>query len=39
VENCFDGLLQAQKQLEENGSISGRIHRFFIAAGKAACSI
>ena len=34
VENCLESLLQAQQILEKNGSISGRIHRFLLAAQK-----
>ena len=34
VDRCLDRLLIAQKLLETNGSIEGRIHRFFLIARK-----
>ena len=34
VESCFDRLCMAQKLIEENGKVSGRIHRFMITAEK-----
>lgn len=34
VDSCLDQLLNAQKILEKNGCIQGRIHRFLLAAQK-----
>ena len=34
VDTCMNGLLNAQKQLEQNGCIEGRIHRFLLIAQK-----
>ena len=34
VERCADGLLTAQRILEQNGSVDGRIHRFLLTARK-----
>ena len=34
VDRCFDRLLELQKRIEEEGKISGTIHRFLIAARK-----
>ena len=34
VDGCLDRLLQAQKVLEEQGSICGEIHRFFMFCSK-----
>ena len=34
VDSCLDRLLQAQHVLEEQGSICGEIHRFFMVCSK-----
>lgn len=34
VETCLDRLLNAQKRLEQNGSLEGKIHRFLLVAKK-----
>ncbi len=34
VDNCFDRLLEMQKEIEKNGVISGTIHRYLIVARK-----
>ena len=34
VERCADGLLNAQRLLEQNGSVDGSIHRFLLTARK-----
>ena len=34
VERCFDQLLEAQRILNETGSIEGSIHRFMLVAKK-----
>ena len=34
VDTCRDRLLNAQRILEQNGCIEGKIHRFLLAAGK-----
>ena len=34
VERCADALLTAQRILEQNGSVDGRIHRFLLTARK-----
>lgn len=34
VDTCMDGLLNAQKLLEQNGCIEGKIHRFLLVAQK-----
>lgn len=34
VEKCFDRLLKVQKDLEQNGSVDGTIHRYMIVAQK-----
>ena len=34
VDGCLDRLLKAQKILEEQGSICGEIHRFFMVCSK-----
>ena len=34
VDTCIDGLLNAQKILEQNGCIAGRTHRFLLVAQK-----
>ena len=34
VDGCLDGLLHAQRILEENGVIQGQIHRFFLLCAK-----
>lgn len=34
VENCLDNLLNAQRLLDEHGSIDGSIHRFLLVAQK-----
>ena len=34
VDTCRNGLLNAQKQLEQNGCIEGKIHRFLLIAQK-----
>lgn len=34
VERCKDRLLQAQRVLEQNGSVAGRIHRFLLVCAK-----
>ena len=34
VEKCFERLLAAEKEIRKNGFVSGRIHRFYIAARK-----
>ena len=34
VDTCIDRLLNVQKQLEQNGCIEGRIHRFLLVAQK-----
>ena len=34
VDTCMDGLLNAQKLLEQNGCIEGRTHRFLLVAQK-----
>lgn len=34
AEACLDRLLNAQRILEQNGSIEGRIHRFMLVAKK-----
>ena len=34
VDSCFDRLCMAQKLIDENGKVSGRIHRFMITAVK-----
>ena len=36
VENCIDNLLNAQRILDEHGSIDGSIHRFLLVAQKSA---
>lgn len=38
VERCFDRLLAAQRILDANGSIEGRIHRYLIQARKPGSS-
>ena len=34
VENCLENLLNAQRILDEHGSIDGSIHRFLLVAQK-----
>lgn len=34
VDKCFEQLLEAEAEIRKNGSVSGRIHRFYIAAKK-----
>ena len=34
VDNCFDRLLDMQRRIDDNGSISGTIHRYLIVARK-----
>lgn len=34
VENCFERLIEAQRILEQNGSVDGTIHRYLIVAKK-----
>lgn len=34
VEKCFEQLIAAEKEISEKGFVSGRIHRFYIAARK-----
>jgi len=34
VDGCLDHLLQAQNVLEDQGSICGEIHRFFMVCSK-----
>lgn len=34
VDSCLDRLLNAQRILERNGCIEGRIHRFLLVARK-----
>lgn len=34
VNRCMDNLLRAQRILEENGCIEGRIHRFLLVGAK-----
>ena len=34
VDTCMDGLVNAQKELEQNGYIEGRAHRFLLIAQK-----
>ena len=34
VDRCMDNLLRAQRILEENGCIEGRIHRFLLVGAK-----
>ena len=34
VDGCLDGLLSAQRILEEKGVIQGQIHRFFLLCAK-----
>ena len=34
VEKCLDRLIAAESEIRQNGSVSGRIHRFYLAAGK-----
>ena len=36
VERCKDKILHAQKLLEQNGVIEGRIHRFLLVCSKSA---
>jgi hypothetical protein len=35
VDTCLDGLLNAQKEIEEKGFVSGKTHRFFLVAKKS----
>lgn len=34
VDNCFENLLEMQKQINDKGSIKGTIHRYLIVARK-----
>ena len=34
VDACLDGLMEAQRQVEEKGYVEGRIHRFWLVARK-----
>lgn len=34
VDNCFEQLLEVERVIKQNGSVSGMIHRFYIAAKK-----
>ena len=34
VEKCFEQLLAAEKEIQQTGSVNGRIHRFYAAARK-----
>lgn len=34
VEKCFDRLLEAERQVRENGHVAGRIHRYCLVAEK-----
>ena len=35
VDTCLDGLLNAQKEIEQKGFVSGKTHRFFLVAKKS----
>lgn len=34
VDNCFENLLEMQKKMEEQGSVEGTVHRYFVVARK-----
>ena len=34
VDSCFENLLEMQKKMEEQGSVEGTVHRYFIVARK-----